>query len=149
MCDIIYAGEKAQFGQPEITIGTIPGESANHTYEYLFIHTYLFRFKRFYWNDCGLYCSIVLAQLLEGAGGTQRLTKAIGKSKAMEMVLTGDRITAQDAEKAGQPHKLLAFLTTCTFNVYLAVFLQPFASQNAVENLVTQNAAENSCKTVF
>lgn len=60
LCDFIIAADNAKFGQPEITLGVIPG-----------------------------------------MGGSQRLTRFIGKSKAMDMCLTGRMMDAEEAERSG------------------------------------------------
>jgi enoyl-CoA hydratase/carnithine racemase len=64
-CDMIVASEEAQFGQPEILLGIIPG-----------------------------------------GGGTQRLARVMGKQRAMELVLTGRRIRASEANELGIVTKL-------------------------------------------
>lgn len=60
MCDFIIAADTAKFGQPEITLGVIPG-----------------------------------------MGGSQRLTRFVGKAKAMDLVLTGRMMDATEAERCG------------------------------------------------
>jgi enoyl-CoA hydratase len=67
MCDFIIAADNAKFGQPEITIGAMPG-----------------------------------------AGGTQRLARFIGKSKAMDMCLTGRMMDAEEAERCGLVSRIVA-----------------------------------------
>ena len=67
MCDMIFCSESAQFGQPEIKIGVMPG-----------------------------------------MGGSQRMTRAVGKAKAMDMVLTGRMMDAAEAERSGLVARVIA-----------------------------------------
>lgn len=66
-CDVVIAGENARFGQPEITVGTLPG-----------------------------------------LGGTQRLPRLIGRSRAMDWCLTGRLVTAHEAHAAGLVSQVMA-----------------------------------------
>lgn len=65
-CDLILAAERAQFGQPEIKLGIMPG-----------------------------------------AGGTQKLARTLGPYRAMELILTGEPLSAEEAYRAGLINRLI------------------------------------------
>ena len=66
LCDFILASDTAKFGQPEISLGVMPG-----------------------------------------IGGSQRLTRFVGKSKSMEMCLTGRMMDAEEAERSGLVSRII------------------------------------------
>ena len=72
MADVLYCSAKANFGQPEIKLGVIPG-----------------------------------------AGGSQRLTRAIGKSRAMELILTGNSFSGQEAYDWGLAARVFGSAEEC------------------------------------
>jgi enoyl-CoA hydratase len=100
-CDMIIASESAQFGQPEINIGVIPG-----------------------------------------AGGTQRMTRAVGKALAMEVVLNGRFLTAEEALRHGLVNRV----------VPVEVFLQEsvrFAAGLAARAPVALRLAKEAVNTAY
>ena len=95
MCDFIIAADNARFGQPEVTIGTIPG-----------------------------------------FGGSQRLTRLVGKSKAMDMCLTGRMMDAAEAERSGLASRVVPL------DQYLEVALDAAAKIAALSRPVVSMARQ-------
>lgn len=100
-CDMIVASDSAQFGQPEINLGVIPG-----------------------------------------AGGTQRLTRAVGKALAMEMVLNDRRLSAEEALRLGLVNKVAPRET------YLQEAID-FAAQIAARAPVAVRMAKEAVNAAF
>jgi enoyl-CoA hydratase len=100
MADFIIASDKAQFGQPEITLGVGPG-----------------------------------------MGGSQRLTRAIGKAKAMEMCLTGRMMGAEEAERSGLIARVIPHESLLEEALKTAVKIAEMPPMAAMVNKEMVNAA--------
>ena len=105
MCDFIIAADTARFGQPEITLGVIPG-----------------------------------------MGGSQRLTRAVGKAKAMDLCLTGRQMDADEAERAGLVSRVVPAAELMTEAMKAAETIASMAKPAAV---VAKQAVNRSFETTL
>lgn len=103
MCDMIFAADTAQFGQPEIRLGVIPG-----------------------------------------MGGSQRLTRLVGKAKAMDLILTGRTMGAEEAERAGLVARVLPADQLMTETLAAA---ETIASYSKTTAMVAREAVERALET--
>ena len=101
MCDIILAADNAQFGQPEVRLGILPG-----------------------------------------AGGTQRLPRAISKAKAMEMCLTARMMDATEAERSGLVSRVVPLDKLMEETLAAAITISGFSQ-------ITVMAAKESVNRAF
>ena len=102
-CDIILAADNARFGQPELSLGTIPA-----------------------------------------FGATQRLTRALGKAKAMEMILSGRALTAEEAFVSGLVSRIVPLpdLFEDAVKTAARIAAQPLGALKAAKEAVL--AAQNT-----
>lgn len=102
-CDIILAADNTRFGQPELSLGTIPA-----------------------------------------FGATQRLTRALGKAKAMEMILSGRALTAEEAFVSGLISRIVPLpdLFEDAAKTAVRIAAQPLGALKAAKEAVL--AAQNT-----
>jgi enoyl-CoA hydratase len=105
LCDFIIAADTAKFGQPEITLGVLPG-----------------------------------------MGGSQRLTRFVGKSKAMDMCLTGRLMDAAEAERSGLVSRVVRVADLMAETLKIA---QKIAEQSAPALMMVKEAVNRSYETTL
>ncbi|MDT8913373.1 enoyl-CoA hydratase [Amycolatopsis sp. PS_44_ISF1] len=103
MCDLLIAADTAKFGQPEITLGVIPG-----------------------------------------MGGSQRLTRAVGKAKAMDLCLTGRTMGAEEAERSGLVSRIVPAADLLTEAVAVAAKI---AGMSAPATMMAKEAVNRAFET--
>jgi len=105
MCDFIVAADSAKFGQPEITLGVLPG-----------------------------------------MGGSQRLTRFVGKSKAMDMCLSGRMMDAAEAERSGLVSRVFPAADLMAETLKIA---QKIAEQSLTALMLAKEAVNRSYETTL